>query len=59
MPWVLVFFVASLSGADVAPVTIPMASQKLCEDALEKLKSMYQQTQSTHYAVTGECLQVK
>jgi hypothetical protein len=59
MPWVLVFLVASLSGANVAPVTVPMASEKLCKEALEKLKGMYQQTESTHYAVTGECLQVK
>jgi hypothetical protein len=59
MPWVLVFFVASLTGANVAPVTIPMASEKLCTEALSKLNSLYQQTESTHYAVAGQCVQTK
>jgi hypothetical protein len=59
MPWVLVFFVASLAGANVAPITVPMASEKLCRQSLEKLIAMYQKTESTHYAVAGECLQVK
>jgi hypothetical protein len=51
--------VASLSGANVAPVTIPMASETLCKQALQKLKGMYQETDSTHYAVAGQCVQVK
>jgi hypothetical protein len=59
MPWVLVFFVASLTGADVAPVTIPMASEKLCNESLDKLNHLYQQTESTHYAIAGQCLHVK
>jgi hypothetical protein len=59
MPWVLVFFVASLSGADVAPITIPIASEKLCREALEKLTSMYKETDSIHYAIAGQCVQVK
>jgi len=59
MPWVLVFFVASLSGANVAPVTIPMASEKLCKEALDKLKRMYLETESTHYGIAGQCVQVR
>ena len=59
MSWILVYFVASLTGASVAPVTVPMASEKLCKEGLDKLNSLYQQTESTHYLVAGQCLQVK
>jgi hypothetical protein len=59
MPWVLVFFVGSLTGSYVAPVTIPMASEKLCQVSLEKLKAMYKETQAANYAVAGACIQTK
>ena len=42
MPWVLVFFIASVSN--VTPVTVPMANEKLCRDAVEQLKAAYQKT---------------
>jgi hypothetical protein len=59
MPWVLVFFVASLTGAGVAPLTIPMASEKLCKEALEKLKRTYVESEPVHYQIAGQCIQVK
>ena len=51
MPWVLVFFIASVSN--VTPVTVPMANEKLCRDAVEQLKAAYQKTQSVNYLARG------
>jgi len=61
MAWMLVFFVVGLSAGNstVTPVVIPMASEKLCNQAMSKLKDVYQQAQAVHNGVTGECIQVK
>jgi hypothetical protein len=61
MPWMLVFVFASVSNVSnvATPVTVPMATEKLCKEAVIKLKDAYKQMQSVNYVVLGECLQVR
>lgn len=61
MSWMLVFFVVGLSSSNsaVTPVVIPMSTEKLCKEAMSKLKKVYEETQAVHNGIAGECLQVK
>jgi len=61
MDWILIFFVVSLTATDkvVSPVTVPMATEKLCDEAKAKLTEDYKQTQSVNFMVVGECLKVR
>jgi hypothetical protein len=45
MSWMLVFFVVGLSSSNsaVTTVVIPMSTEKLCKEAMSKLKKVYEE----------------
>jgi hypothetical protein len=61
MDWMLVFIIASLTMTDkvVSPITVPMATEALCNEAKTKLTEAYKQTHSANFMVLGECLKVR
>jgi hypothetical protein len=61
MGWVLIFILASVTETDkvVSPITVPMATEKLCEEAKTKLTEAYKRTESPNFLIVGECLKVR
>ena len=60
MEWMLVFVIVSMTSDRVAsPITVPMATEKLCEEAKAKLTEAYKNTQPANFYVVGECLKVQ
>jgi len=60
MEWMLVFVIVSLTSDRVAsPITVPVATEKLCEEAKVKLEEAYKKTQPEHFYVVGECVKVR
>lgn len=60
MEWMLVFVIVSMTSDRVAsPITVPMATEKLCDEAKAKLMEAYKKTQPENFFVVGECLRVR
>jgi hypothetical protein len=61
MNWMFIFIIASSTTTDkvVTPITVPMATERLCEAAKTKMMALYQKTQSTNFLAVAECLQVR
>lgn len=61
MDWMLVFIIASLTTTDkvVTPITVPMATEQLCNEGKARLTEAYMKTQSPNFLVVGECLKVR
>ena len=61
MDWLLFVILASTSSADkaVIPITVPVATEQLCNAARSKLADTYKKSQAANFAFISECIQVR
>ena len=61
MDWLLIVVLASTSSADkfVSPITVPVATEQLCNAARAKLLDTYKRSQAANFMFISECLQVR
>ena len=58
MNWVLFFLIATVTPSDhfANSMTVPMATEQLCNAAKTQLKGVYDKFESPYYAIVIECL---
>jgi hypothetical protein len=60
MKWVLLVIATSTAGGKAINSTaVPMATEQLCNAAIEKLTQAYRKRQGPEYALVTECLQAQ
>ena len=61
MDWLLVVILASTSSMDkaVIPISVPVATEQICNAARTKLADIYKKSQSANFMFLSECIQVR
>jgi|RhiMetdeSRZDD1v2_1073273.scaffolds.fasta_scaffold4100466_1 hypothetical protein len=60
MNWMLVIIFVAVGGGEraLSTTTIPVANEKLCSEAKDKLKKSYQESNAANWFLVSECLRV-